>query len=310
MASRFVSGGTIAGDSGSTSAGDSSSSNGSDSRSVPQQPPTSIGASSASTGATRDREREWDKEAAKRNAEWEAVQRDLEADRRRREEARRAQVEGGAGAGEARSLYDVLQANKAAKQAAFEEKARLSNQFRALDDDEIDFLEGVRDERRIEEERVKRETEERLASFRQAQKATGTAADDGDGDVAREDNGDGGSVGGIGEWTGVGKKRKRSDKETKSIVKGVKKRPSGSEKEGHGPAGEKTSDTGPEVQKAKTESEPDSKPEANVTTNTDARSSAAKDRAKPVEETKAQEDPKPKPKFGLVDYGSDEDDDD
>ncbi|KAI1467643.1 uncharacterized protein F4812DRAFT_430340 [Daldinia caldariorum] len=201
----------------------------------------------------------------------------------------------------------------AAKQAAFEEKTRISNQFRALDDDEIDFLEGVRDERRVEEERVRRETEERLASFRQAQKATGNAAaaavDDGGGDVAREDNGDGGGVGGVGEWVGVGKKRKRSDKEAKSIVKGVKRRPSRSEKEAHESGGEKTSDTTSEVQKAKTG--PESKPiAADVTTNTDAKPSVVKDQAKPAEEKKVQENPKPKSKFGLVDYGSDEDDDD
>ena len=44
------------------------------------------------------------------NEEWEAVQRDLEAERRRREEARRA--EGAPGA--ERSLFEVLQANKGA----------------------------------------------------------------------------------------------------------------------------------------------------------------------------------------------------
>ncbi|KAF3766807.1 hypothetical protein M406DRAFT_244207, partial [Cryphonectria parasitica EP155] len=42
-----------------------------------------------------------------------------------------------------RSLYDVLQANKAAKQAAFEEANRLKHQFRALDEDEIGFLDEV-----------------------------------------------------------------------------------------------------------------------------------------------------------------------
>ncbi|PHH84863.1 hypothetical protein CDD83_1254 [Cordyceps sp. RAO-2017] len=76
---------------------------------------------------------------AKGAAEWEAVQQELEADRRRREEARRR-----AAGGEERTLYDILQANKAAKQAAFEEKHKIKNQFRPLDDDEADFL----DERR------------------------------------------------------------------------------------------------------------------------------------------------------------------
>ncbi|OTB15856.1 hypothetical protein K445DRAFT_103496 [Daldinia sp. EC12] len=197
----------------------------------------------------------------------------------------------------------------AAKQAAFEEKARLSNQFRALDDDEIDFLEGVRDERRVEEERVKRETEERLASFRQAQKATtGTSASSGEAEgegIVNEDIGEGGA----GEWVGVGRKRKRViDKEARSIVKGVKRRPSGSEKEAHGAGGERSSDVRSEGGTRAKKTGSDSI--ANVTANMDTKSSAGTDQAKPIEEKEAQESLKPKPKFGLVDYGSDEDDDD
>lgn len=44
---------------------------------------------------------------AKKSAEWEIVQRELDAERKRREEARVKSVEGGE-----KSLYDVLQANK------------------------------------------------------------------------------------------------------------------------------------------------------------------------------------------------------
>ncbi|KAF3059974.1 hypothetical protein GL218_05113 [Daldinia childiae] len=274
MTSRFVSAGTIAGDDG--------------------EPQQSASVSPSSKTQEAPETQKWDKETVKRNAEWEAVQRDLEADRRRREEARRAQVEGGPG-GESKTLFDILQANKAAKQAAFEEKTRISNQFRALDDDEIDFLESMRDERRVEEERVKRETEERLASFRQAQKATGTTASSGDaedGDVVREDIGED-----VGTWTGGVKKRKRPDKEVKAIVKGVKKRASGSEKEVERAV---EPDTKLEGLKAKTES----KPIPNVRTNSDPKSS------KTIEEKTDQEQPKSKPKLGLVDYGSDEDEDD
>ncbi|KAH8886899.1 hypothetical protein GQ53DRAFT_693728, partial [Thozetella sp. PMI_491] len=43
-----------------------------------------------------------------------------------------------------KSLFEVLQANKEAKQAAFEEANKFKHQFRALDDDEIDFLDGVK----------------------------------------------------------------------------------------------------------------------------------------------------------------------
>lgn len=41
------------------------------------------------------------------NAQWEAVQRELDAERRKRDEARRHAVEGGE-----KSLFDVLEANK------------------------------------------------------------------------------------------------------------------------------------------------------------------------------------------------------
>ncbi|PFH58048.1 hypothetical protein XA68_14234 [Ophiocordyceps unilateralis] len=98
--------------------------------------------------------------AGSHKAEWEAVQQELAAERKRREEARLK-----AAGGEEKSLYDILQANKAAKQAAFEEKHRLKNQFRALDDDEAEFLDDVRERSRLEEERVKKETEERVRAF-------------------------------------------------------------------------------------------------------------------------------------------------
>ena len=54
----------------------------------------------------------------------------------------------------------VLTSRVAAKQAAFEEQNKIKNQFRALDDDEADFLDEVRERKRRAEEAVKRETEE------------------------------------------------------------------------------------------------------------------------------------------------------
>ncbi|KXH60133.1 hypothetical protein CNYM01_10292 [Colletotrichum nymphaeae SA-01] len=89
---------------------------------------------------------------SKKSAEWDLVQKELDAERKRREEARVKSVEGGE-----KSLYDVLQANKAAKQAAFEEANKIRNQFRALDDDEIGFLDEVREAKRAEEEREEEE---------------------------------------------------------------------------------------------------------------------------------------------------------
>ncbi|KPM39487.1 hypothetical protein AK830_g7067 [Neonectria ditissima] len=150
--------------------------------------------------------------AGAKSKEWEAVQQELEADRRRREEQR---IKAASGDGE-RSLYEVLEANKAAKQAAFEEQSKLRNQFRALDDDEIDFLDDVRAAKRAEEDRVRRETEEGLKAFRERQKGGGAGGESGAG---AEGEGESSS------W-GVGKKRKRvKDRE----VKGVRRRVSSGE---------------------------------------------------------------------------------
>ncbi|XDG10302.1 hypothetical protein ABKA04_009917 [Annulohypoxylon sp. FPYF3050] len=289
MTSRFVSGGTIAGTD--------------QTEPAPKQ-------SSPLAATTKQEAAQWgeEKEADKKTTEWEAVQRDLEADRRRREEARRAQVEGGAG-GE-RSLYDVLQANKvgtdtasvtiAAKQAAFEEQNRIRNQFRALDDDEIEFLDDVQEKRREEEERVKRETEERLAKFREAQKkgASVPAGGEGEGeDVVDDAKNEDATVEDPVSWSGAGKKRKR-DKESKSIVKGVKRRASVNERDPKAAA----------VAKAEKKLD-EGNTKATPTTTTDDNSKASTT----TDQTKA---PAPKPtaekaksSLGLVDYGSDDDDD-
>ncbi|KAI1741210.1 N-terminal domain of NEFA-interacting nuclear protein NIP30-domain-containing protein [Xylaria scruposa] len=218
--------------------------------------------------------------------EWEAVQKDLDEERRRREESRRANAEGG---GE-RSLYDILQANKAAKQAAFEEQNRIRNQFRALDDDEIDFLHGVSDERRAEEERVRRETEEGLAGFREKQRATAG----GNEEAGVEDEG------GNEEWgnPASGRKRKREKEREKGVLKGVKRRTStGTKEEGREKGGDDAAAANERVKPPSAESATPKE----VAVTAPPPTQTAKD--------KTTEKPKPKPVLGLVDYGSDEDDD-
>lgn len=141
-----------------------------------------------------------------KSQEWAAVQAQLEAERQERAARRREQVEGEG----SKSLYDILQANKAAKQAAFEEANKIKNQFRALDEDEIAFLDEVTAKRRAEEERERREVEEGLKGFREAQKG-------GEEDEENEAVVEGG-------WA-VGKKRKRKHKEDAGLLlKGVKRR--------------------------------------------------------------------------------------
>jgi hypothetical protein len=169
MSSRFVSGGTTDTKTGGI---------------VPVDESTSTSATTPSAGN------------AKRSAEWAAVQAQVEEDRKRRQQQREEAARGGEGD---KSLYEVLQANKAAKQAAFEEANKLKNQFRPLDDDEVEFLDGVRQRKKAEEERLRRETEEGLKGFRELQSKMSSSEEGAAGDEASVETGG---------WS-IGRKRKR-----------------------------------------------------------------------------------------------------
>ncbi|TQS35121.1 hypothetical protein Golomagni_04467 [Golovinomyces magnicellulatus] len=92
---------------------------------------------------------------------WQKIQEEIDAAAARRaDEARN-----GNSSSNRKSLYEILEANKAIKQEAFEEATRLRNQFRALDKDEIDFLDSVLERTREEESRVKMENLSRVKSF-------------------------------------------------------------------------------------------------------------------------------------------------
>lgn len=90
----------------------------------------------------------------------------------------------------------------AAKQDAFEESIKLKNQFRSLDDDEIEFLDSVLESTRAREAAVQKETSEELEHFRKQQEEAGKAiaaqGEDGSPEVLEE------------QWTTKGKKRRRS----------------------------------------------------------------------------------------------------
>lgn len=222
----------------------------------------------------------------KRSEEWAAAQAQVEADRRRRQQQREEAASRG---GEEKSLYEVLQANKAAKQAAFEEASKLKNQFRALDDDEVEFLDGVRERRRAEEERVRRETEEGLRGFRELQSKVSTAAGEGEGP---EGKGEGSAEGG--SWS-VGRKRKRRKDEPDGVLKGLKRRSSAAAADGV------------EGAKAGEEGKDGAAGEA----------AARKTPTNTAEDAHDTQEPGPKPappaaakpKAVLVDYGSDDDSD-
>lgn len=57
----------------------------------------------------------------------------------------------------------------AAKQEAFEQSIRLKNQFRTLDEDEVEFLDSVLESTRAKEAAVRKETTEQLDQFRRQQ---------------------------------------------------------------------------------------------------------------------------------------------
>ena len=74
-----------------------------------------------------------------------------------------------------RSLYDILQSNKARKQEEFEEKLKFKNQFRALDEGDVEFLDSVLDgQRRLEAER-RRAVEGEVERFREMQQVVEVA---------------------------------------------------------------------------------------------------------------------------------------
>ncbi|TDL28380.1 hypothetical protein BD410DRAFT_759558 [Rickenella mellea] len=67
-----------------------------------------------------------------------------------------------------RSLAEKLAANKAAKQEEWEEKTKLANQFRALEEDEVMFLDSIMDEERRQELKRKQQDAEEVEGFKQA----------------------------------------------------------------------------------------------------------------------------------------------
>lgn len=95
------------------------------------------------------------------------------------------------------------------KQEAFEESIRLKNQFRNLDEDEIEFLDSVLESTRAKEEAVKKETTEQLDIFRRQQEEADKA-------IMSEEVGVGDTspVGGIppgeSQWAINARKRKRA----------------------------------------------------------------------------------------------------
>ncbi|KAI9716482.1 MAG: hypothetical protein M1812_005377 [Candelaria pacifica] len=242
---------------------------------------------------------------AERDDEWLKAQEEIEATRRRKEKETIQQ--------DGKTLFDVLQANKVAKQEAFEESIRLKNQFRSLDEDEVEFLDSVLESTRAKEAAVKKETTEQLDLFRKQQEEADKALLLAETNAEKANPG-GGSASPIAEeeqWVINGRKRKKG--KDKEALKGVKLRKSSStyERPALSPA------ASPSIDHAKNEDKqhgpklptknnsPTEKPnEDDVTTASARLSSESKPRATSVTKRAFGE----VASLGLGDYSSDDDD--
>ncbi|KAI2790197.1 hypothetical protein POX_d05703 [Penicillium oxalicum] len=229
-------------------------------------------------------------EPAERDDAWLRVQKELEEERRRKAEIGQQK--------DGKSLYEVLQQNKMAKQEQHEEKMRLKNQFRALDEDEVEFLDSVLESTRAQEEAVKKDTADQLEAFRkqreEAEKAAmGSASSEVTPAPAEEE-----------DWAISAKKRRR-DKGKESLLPGKRRKSSTVEERGE-PQSSKTG-------MLKAENQPGKTTPALAHANANEKKTQAKDAPLAVSESSRTESPKLTPSapsaLGLAGYGSDSDSD-
>lgn len=140
-----------------------------------------------------------------RDDEWRRAQQEIEEERRRKAEL--GKQDGG------KSLYDVLQQNKMAKQEAFEESIRLKNQFRALDEDEVEFLDSLLESTRAQEDAVKKETAEHLAEYQRQREEAERALVEGPSGGQKASGSATSPPGDEEDWVVGGRKRKRNKKD-------------------------------------------------------------------------------------------------
>ena len=115
----------------------------------------------------------------------------------------------------------------AAKEEAFQESIKLKNQFRNLDEDEVEFLDSVLESTRKKEEEVKKETSEQLDLFRRQQeekdKELLEGGEEADGKAGSPTAGESQST-----WAVNARKRKRAKENDRGGLKGLKLRKSSS----------------------------------------------------------------------------------
>ncbi|KAJ0424682.1 NEFA-interacting nuclear protein Nip30 [Aspergillus carlsbadensis] len=230
-----------------------------------------------------------DQEPVERDDEWLRVQRELEEERRRKAELEKH---------DGKSLFEVLQQNKMAKQEAFEEKIKLKNQFRALDEDEVDFLDSIMESTRAQEATVKKETAEQLELFRrQREEAEKAALEDNAADVTPATEGE--------DWKIASRKRRR-EKGKDLLIPGRKRKSMGEEVADDTTSEQRTSKKAKEVvegkggEKSHASTPPEQRSQATV-------DHSAKDTksASPIQPKSKPATSPPAPSLGLAGYSSD-----
>ena len=132
----------------------------------------------------------------------------------------------------------------AAKEEAFQESIKLRNQFRNLDEDEVEFLDSVLESTRKKEQEIKKETSEQLDVFRRQQqekdKELLEGGEDAGGKAGSPTTGESQSP-----WAVNARKRKRANENDKAGLKGLKLRKSFST--GEAPVGLRSSSSAGEA---------------------------------------------------------------
>ncbi|KAK8193231.1 N-terminal domain of NEFA-interacting nuclear protein NIP30-domain-containing protein [Phyllosticta capitalensis] len=237
-------------------------------------------------------------EPIERDEEWLKAQQEIEATRQRKEAEKHQ--DGG------KSLYEVLQANKAKKQEAFEESIKFKNQFRALDEDEAAYLDEVLESTRAKEAAVQKETSEQLDAFRRQQEEAERAARlDGDtqGSPPAEEE----------HWASAGKKRKKG-KDRENLL-GVKLRKASSADDKSSKAASSQNDNGMASERTQPANDTSIKSSPSDLKDDSDKQAASSPKSSSLPESSAETKQKPtaasKPTsagLGLAGYSSDEDD--
>ena len=193
----------------------------------------------------------------------------------------------------------------AAKQDAFEESIRLKNQFRNLEEDEVEFLDSVLESTRKKEEEVKKQTSEQLDLFRRQQEEADKATIEGDRGGTAEEGTKGEDPGE--KWTINKGKRKRVEEKKGLTGFKLRKSSSSSAHEGGGiDAGAKSPSL--PVKSPPTEPNPNPQPKANASSKDAASTTTPLPSTTKATETISKPLAAARSDLGLAGYSSDDED--